>query len=205
MPLAGQFTFRDTPAAVLLTIATKGVPSADIDVLVTSAHVRVSYKPYLLAIDLHADVDDDATEVTLDKAQHTLQIKLKKVVKEPWPSVARAGTLEDNAPRREASIDAHRRKQAEVRVKGREIAGGEGLAPCHASSMRRGAPAGPWVVTDCVAHRPRHRQSPHTPPSVAAESCTRQGTATASPGRRCAATNGRGGRAAAARGGQAGG
>lgn len=78
--------------------------------------MRVSYPPYLLALDLFEDIVDDDTHVVLDKGKHTVTIKLKKARPAPWPSVVRSAPAAELAARREASIEAHAAKEQQVRM-----------------------------------------------------------------------------------------
>lgn len=77
MPLDGAYTWRETPAALLVAIELKGVSGAKADLFCASLFVKVAYGPYLVALDLLKPVDADRCKATVKKGVLHVKVRVR--------------------------------------------------------------------------------------------------------------------------------
>ena len=77
MPLDGTYTWRETPAALLVAIELKGVNGAKADLFCASLFVKVAYGPYLVALDLLKPVDADRCKAAVKKGVLHVKVRVR--------------------------------------------------------------------------------------------------------------------------------
>lgn len=82
MPVSGIYTWRETEKLVILSIPLKGTSRKDLDVYLARTHVKISYLPYLIELDLLAEVDEAESSGQVKDA--TLTIRLAKEEAKLW-------------------------------------------------------------------------------------------------------------------------
>ena len=82
MPVSGIYTWKETEKLVILSIPLKGTSRKDLDVYLARTHVKISYLPYLIELDLLAEVDEAESSGQVKDA--TLTIRLAKEEAKLW-------------------------------------------------------------------------------------------------------------------------
>lgn len=108
MPVAGEYTWRESDAHIELTIPLKGVSPKRVDVFAASSLLKVSYLPFLLDLNLFDEIDEDSSRAVLKNGE--LILRLKKREMKIWGRLCFEGTKEDIHQRRCNAM--HKREEA---------------------------------------------------------------------------------------------
>ncbi|GFR46189.1 hypothetical protein Agub_g7718 [Astrephomene gubernaculifera] len=103
MPLTPQYTWSETEASIDVTIEVPGISRSKADVFATDAFLKVNCPPYLFALDLYKDVDDNRSSATIIPSG--VVFKLYKREAGLWGVLAATGDKAALTQRRNASID----------------------------------------------------------------------------------------------------
>eukprot|EP00983_Pelagomonas_calceolata_P065672 1148683-Pelagomonas_calceolata.AAC.1 len=115
MPISPSYTWEETEQALEVVVHLPGASRAKSDVFATECMLKVNSSPYLLLIDLHADVDDALSAATL--TADGVKFKLFKRVPGLWGRLTReASSKEELQARRNASIDRAHARLEEARL-----------------------------------------------------------------------------------------
>lgn len=122
MPVSGVYQWTQTEGSIELVIPLKGVSPKIIDVLLTEIYLKVSYRPFLLEIDLLKAVDTNKSRAVLENGNLIICLK-KKEGQIQWDDLCFEGTKDqiklrrtDALSKREESVKNIFRKAKENRI-----------------------------------------------------------------------------------------
>ena len=105
MHVSGVYSWTQTKKSIDISIPLKGVSPKKIDILLTETYIKVSYRPFLLEIDLFKAVDEVSSRAVLKSG--TLIIHLRKKDDESggdWDSICFEGTKKEIQLRRSQAM-----------------------------------------------------------------------------------------------------
>jgi hypothetical protein len=90
--LGGEYTWKETAAAVHVRVQLKGCSAKAVDVFAADVYCKISYPPRLIELDLLHPVDEDAAQAKIKDGVLTLTLPKKQP--ETWGAlVCGKGTL----------------------------------------------------------------------------------------------------------------
>ena len=121
MPVSGSYEWDQTDDTIELSIPLKGVSPKLVDILLTEIYLKVSYRPFLLEIDLLHPVDETKSQAVLKDG--SLLISLVKSVREDnvessmgiWKGLLYEDESKDNIRRRRAQSVLKREERLKVK------------------------------------------------------------------------------------------
>ena len=102
MPLSGEYTWSETAAVVEVAVPLKGVSRKTVDVCTTSNILKVSYKPFLLDLNLFQEIVEDKSKAVFKDG--VLHISLAKKESKLWGQLCFIGSRDETAARRDKSL-----------------------------------------------------------------------------------------------------
>lgn len=122
MPITSTYEFTDDGMTVSLRVPLKG---STYDVELADLFLKINQPPYLLALDLYAEVDVGSAEVTVDHTTRLISCVLRKATPFAWPQATctEAASPQALRERREASLARKAVLDEQVRQRG---LGGQG-------------------------------------------------------------------------------
>jgi len=123
MVVSGQVEWRQSAGEVVLEVPLKGTSVRDVDVEATRVFVKVNFRPYLVLVDLFAEVNDESLMAVVKDG--TLVLTFQKLQESMWPSL-RCEDFNDKAKmleRRKAAMEEKgaRMRSHDERLKQRKV------------------------------------------------------------------------------------
>lgn len=113
--LVTDYELHQTLTHLTITIATKSVAQAKIDVVVTSLHVRVNFAPFLLVLDLALPVDVAGCSSVIGGGQVVLKLLKQAPNDYIWDKVLFEGGKQERFKRRLEAEEQEFARNKEVR------------------------------------------------------------------------------------------
>ncbi|KAL7476093.1 hypothetical protein ACHAW6_001974 [Cyclotella cf. meneghiniana] len=104
MPITGEYTWEETDDHIKVLIPLKGVSPTKVDVFTAPTILKVAYSPYLVNLDLYAEIECEKCKAILKDG--TLKILLAKKDDQHtlWGKLCFAGTKDEVKQRREKAL-----------------------------------------------------------------------------------------------------
>ncbi|GBG30002.1 ATP-dependent RNA helicase DHX29 [Hondaea fermentalgiana] len=118
MVLTGVYTWSQTAESLTVTVPLKGASVRSVDVYSSRCYVKVNYRPYLVNLDLYADIDDASEVVTVRDG--TLVLNYQKAEAGEWPSLVCEGH-KDKALMRERRYKAMEEKTSRTQEMSKKL------------------------------------------------------------------------------------
>ncbi|KAJ1456273.1 hypothetical protein M885DRAFT_517720 [Pelagophyceae sp. CCMP2097] len=119
--LGGEYTWKETAAAVHVRVQLKGCSAKAVDVFAADVYCKISYPPRLIELDLLHPVDEDAAQAKIKDGVLTLTLPKKQP--ETWGAlVCGKGTLTkaEVSSRRLEATARRRSREAEITANARQ-------------------------------------------------------------------------------------
>lgn len=123
MPLAGEYSWKESASAVHVRVALKGCSAKQVDVYAADVYVKISYPPRLIELDLVREVDEDGCKAKIKDG--TLTLTLPKKACETWGAlVVDAKAADWTKPkiraRRAEATERRRAREAQLAEKAKD-------------------------------------------------------------------------------------
>ena len=112
MPVSGEYTWSETSESIEVLIPLKGVSPKKVDVFTASTILKVSYSPFLLDLNLHAEIIVDKCKAILKDGILRILLTKPDDKKVLWGQLCYEGTNEEVKRRRQMAL-----REREDRVK----------------------------------------------------------------------------------------
>eukprot|EP00968_Pinguiococcus_pyrenoidosus_P014779 scaffold1350_cov249-Pinguiococcus_pyrenoidosus.AAC.5 len=115
MPITPKYTWSESASEVVVSVPLRGAKAADVDVFAADVFLKINFKPYLLALDLHGEVDD--IQCRASATGGTLSVRLPKTTHGKWGRLTFDG---DAKGRRAESLKRKQEQEEQLREKRRD-------------------------------------------------------------------------------------
>ncbi|KAL7470254.1 hypothetical protein ACHAXS_010492 [Conticribra weissflogii] len=121
MPLTGSYSWFETINHIVVEVPLKAASRKKVDVFTAPLILKISYPPFLVDINLYAEIDEEKSKAVLEDG--TLKVKLAKETPCLWGQIYFDGSKEEIILRRHQSfekrkenVQRHVKKVAEMKV-----------------------------------------------------------------------------------------